>query len=319
MAQDYTYTVARMRAIEASMPDRAWFQRIARAPLDSLLTAVREHFHGFDTVESLDDFERGIEAEKSGILSLLDSLISDSAACLFLRSGYDFDNLLHFRKAAILGRKPDFNPFGMLGEEVVSKATQGSITGLPAHLKDYLDKLQTADSHADLGLVECAGESAKWEYLLSIAPSPETRHYAVCRIDLINIMSFIRLKRTSLRKEAHGRVWIGGGEIDRQTLATMFKEPEDAFYTYLEFTSYRGLPARGLGTLTPMWKAEAMCRTELLDRIGEARYRFFDLSPVIYHLETRERDSNLLRAVIAGRLNGLPEERILETVEAMMP
>lgn len=319
VSQDYTYIVARMRALEASMPDRAWFQRMARSPVDSLLVSVREYFHGFEAVASLDDFESGIEAGKGEILALLCSLVTDPAVELFLRGAYDFDNLLHRRKASILGRKAAFNPFGLLDEETVAKAESGSAAGLPAHIKSYMEKLGAAELSAGLEKVEYAGESARWEFLLAASPSPGARSYVSCRIDLANIMTYARLKRTSLRSDSHGGVWIAGGEIDRQTLIAMFKEPEDAFYTYLEFTSYRSLPAKGLGVGTPMWKAEAMCRAELLDRIGDAKYRFFDLMPVIHHLETRERDAHLLRAVILGRLAGLPEKMMLETIEAMMP
>ena len=319
MPQDYTYIVARMRAIEASMPDRAWFQRIARSPIDSLLASVREYFHGFEAVASLDDFETGIEAGKAEILALIGSLVTDPAVELFLRGAYDFDNLSHRRKASILGRKAAFNPFGLMDEEAAGKAEAASAAGLPAHIKDYLGKIGAADHSEGLEKVEYAAEAARWEFLLAASPSPGARSYVSCKIDLVNIMTFIRLKRTSIRSDSHGGVWIAGGEIDRQTLASMFREPEDAFYTYLEFTNHRALPARGLGTGTPMWKAEAMCRAELLDRIGGAKYGFFDIMPVIHHLETRERDAHLLRAVILGRLTGLPEKMMLETIEAMMP
>lgn len=308
-----------MRALESFRPDEAWFQRLVRTPVDALLGSMREYCKGFETIESLYEFEDGLESDKADILDLIESLLSDPGITGFLRTGYDFDNMLHLWKAVLLGGKPFMNRFGIVPVEEIEQAVKSSVvTGLPGYMKKFYSMLQAFGESGDPGEIEYAGENAKWEYLLEAAPSRDARFYTMCRIDLANIKTFIRLKRTILRTGNSGRVWIDGGDIDRPTLVRLFKEPEDELHTYLAVTGYRGLVRKGFDTGTPMWKIEAVLNSCLLDLIGESRYRFFDIMPVIYHLELRERESRLLRIIITGKINNFPDEKIQEKVEAVL-
>lgn len=320
MATDYTYIVSRLRAIEASMPDAGWFQRLARTKEESLLGSLRELYRGFDQIESLHDFEDALEAEKGAKLELISSLLPDRRDDSFIRSGYDFDNMVHYWKARKLGREPYLSGFGLVQVEEIEKAVAtGNLTWLPQHLKDLHDKLQSVDGSQGPEVTEYAGESAKWEYLLENSPTGRAEEYVRFKIDLANIKTFIRLKRTRLRKEITDLIWIGGGGIDAATFNELMKEPEDELFTYLHVSSYRGLVSSGMSVSTPLWRVDSMLRLELLERIGESRYRFFDIVPVLYHLELQERDSNILRIIITGRLNRLPDEMLLERAEALLP
>ncbi|MBU8920588.1 MAG: V-type ATPase subunit [Bacteroidales bacterium] len=318
MAQDYTYINARLRALEASMPDAAWFQRIARAPVDSVLVSVKEFYRGFDPVDSLYRFEDGIESEKTVFLELLSSLLNDDRVESFFRAGFDFDNLTHGVKAAALGADAAYNPFGLVSHEVIEKgASGGSAIDLPDHLKNCLEKLLEASEEGGAQAVESRGEAEKFAYLVETAPGKAARMYVTFRIDLANIRTFIRLKRIDLRKDAIDTLWISGGSIDIQTLRTLFREPEDELYTYLTTTEYRGLITAGLGLTTTVWMVDVLIDREMLERLGDSRYRFFDIGPVIYHFQLRERNERLLRLLLVGKLNMLPEELLLEKTEAM--
>lgn len=318
MAQDYTYLVSRLRSIEASMPDIAWFQRMARSPVESLVGSFREFYPGFDGVDTLYGFEKGIEAEKVLKLDLVTSLIQDGRVVEFLRGAYDFDNMLQLWKGARLQRKTVTNPYGLVDEETLERAvSSGVLTGLPERLKPFLERLQSGGSSVTLAMVENTGEPVKWEFLLDSAPTADARRYVVRRIDLANIKTFIRLKRTTMLFGDTDFYWIGGGELEASLLEELFREPEDELYNHLGFTEYRGLVRRGLNLDTPLWKVDATLTAQLLDMIGGSRQSFFDIMPVIYHLELCERDYTLLRMVAMGRLNRLPEDMILGKIDAM--
>ncbi len=308
-----------MRALEASRPDAAWFQRLVRSPGDSILGSVREFFTGFEAVISADQFEEGIENETIAILELIESLLHEEGLSGFIRAGYDFDNMTHLWKAMILGREPYLNRFGLVPPETVEQAVRnGVIIWLPEYLKRMHERLLRFESADDAQSVEYEGESLKWRFLLDSAPGEGARRYTVNRIDLRNLKSFIRFRRTGLRRARHGGMWIAGGEIEAQVLDALMKEPEDEMYNYLGVTSYRGLVRKGLDRNTPLWKVGALFDAQLLEMIGESRYRFFDLMPVIYHIQMRERESSLLRQIFTGKINNLPEKIIMERIEAVI-
>ena len=319
MAQDYTYIVARLRALEAEMPDAGWFQRLVRTPVDGILPMVREHFHGFDQVESLAGIETGLEAERKDFIDLLTRLLSESETVLFLRAGYDFDNALHAWKAAQLGREPVLTSAGLVEPEIVSKGvTEGGRGILPEHIASLVETLEERAERGGLTAAQYAGEAEKYRFLLGIAPGNAARDYTRRRIDLSNIGTLIRLKRTSLRAVETGNALLEGGMIGRDRFVTLLGEPEEELYSFLHFSEYRRLLRWGLDQETALWKMEDASMRYLLEALEESRLRFFDLSCLLYHVELRARNESVTRTILVGKSNGIPEERILERVETAL-
>lgn len=319
MAQDYTYIVARLRALEAEMPDMAWFQRLVRTPVDGLVSMVREYFHGFEQVGSVDGFETGLEAERTDFMIFLTKLLGDEAVILFLRAEYDFDNILHAWKAAKLGRAPVLTDAGLVDSELVRKAAENGDPGiLPGHIGRFLETLEQHIEKGDLSSAQYAGEALKYEFLVRVAPCEAARALVRRRIDLANIGTLIRLKRSSLRTAGRERALLGEGQIDRNRFIALLKEPEDELYSFLQFSDYRGLLRLGLGQEADLWKVDVALRSFLLGILGGSRLAFFDLSPLLYHIELRSRNEYITRTVLVGKSNGIPEDRILERVESAL-
>jgi V/A-type H+-transporting ATPase subunit C len=321
MAEDYTYIVAWLRSLEARLPDRAWFEHFARTPVGGLLGALKEYYPAFEMTSSIAEFEQGFEAEKEAILEKITALLSDERPKLFLRAGYDFANVVVAWKAGRLQRRATLVPFGLVPPEEIERAVGLADRGaLPEHLGALIETLERTESETkSLAACDYAGEAASWRFLAAVAPGDEAREYLRRKIDLANIKTFIRLKRSALRKESIELAWIEGGDIEPATLRGLLRGTEEEFLGYLSLTFYSELRARGLGTETPLWRIDPMLKRLLMDAMGGSRYRAFDFSPVLYHLELRDRDTEMMRAVIVGKLNELPEELILERVEALLP
>jgi len=323
---DYTYIVARLNAIEASMPEESWFHRLAGVEAESILNSSKEYFRGFENTESIYHFEKILEAEKLEVFELVSKLISSPDILIFLRGGYDFDNLLYIWKANILGGENGSQkikapvPFGLVSTEIVREAVNSETgTNLPFYMKEIFGKLSGITDKSQILIAQSLCKSAKWRCLLDMAPSAYARFITKCRIDLENIKSLIRVKRTDLRKTEQDHIWIDGGEIERLTLERFFKEPEDELYLYLNTSRYSWLTAHGLDSGTALWKIDPLISRQLFNIMFDSRYRYFDIGPVIYHLEIIERNITLLRSVITGKINRLPDDNILEMVESILP
>lgn len=311
---DYTYIVARLRAIEAGMPDRGWYLRLARTPRAQLLAAVRERFAGFEQVGELHEFEAGIEAEREDLVRLLRALIGDPRVLTFLLAGCDFDNFTLAWKARITGGVPVLYPFGLVEPEAIAAAAGG---GDPSALPDYLKDLHALFltlPEADAAAVDYAGEGEKWSFLLRGAPGDAARDWARLRIDMANIGNFARLRIYSLRGRADPAVWIAGGSIEAPRLAALFGAPLEEFFAFLATTRWRALAGHGFEKGMPPGRIESALNRQLLELLSDAGLRFFDLVAVLQHMELRGRDWTLLRMVLAGRINLLPEELIAARV-----
>jgi hypothetical protein len=321
VAEDYTYIVARLRSLEALRPERSWFERLARTPGENLLGALREYFAGFEGVSSAAEFERALEAEKRSLLDLVTGLLREERPILFLRSGYDFDNCTHAWKAARLGAKSALTPFGLFSAEAVDETVAGKARGvLSPRLEAHLAALE-ARYEETKSLAACAyeGEAAKWRFLFETAPGERAAAYLRCKVDLINIKNCIRLRRTKLRTGPFEAVWIEGGDVETARFGDFLREGEDELLSYLATSVHSRLVRIGLSRDVPLWKVDAIMRQALMEFLGESRYRFFDFSPVLYHIELRERDFEIVRGIVVNRLNRTSDETTLERLGALLP
>ncbi len=319
MAVDYTYAVARLRAIEAAMPDRAWFMRMVRSPARQLLAGVREHYAGFEGVDALHEFEAGIEADMASLFDLFSSVLGNGAVTEFLRAGADFDNYILAVKGEMLGAEPVLVPYGLTRtEDVAAAAGSGDPTLLPVYLKELHDALAVSRDKELPAALDREGERAKWGFLLAAAPSEDARQWVRLRIDKANIKSFARLRMTGLRKGDTADVWIAGGTIEASRFASLYSEPFEDFLSFLGSTEWWGLPARGFDRGMEAWKIETALDAAMFDLTGGSRSRFFDVMPLLYHIELRERNARILRTIFTGRINNLPEDDMTESVEALL-
>jgi hypothetical protein len=321
VAEDYTYIVARLRSLEALSPERAWFERLARTPGENLLGALREHYRGFEAVGSPAEFERALETEKRSLLELVTGLLQEERPRQFIRSGYDFDNCTHAWKAARLGAAGTLTPFGFFAPRDVEETVGGKARGvLPPRLEAHLAALDARyEETKSLAACDYAGEAAKWRFLFEIAPGEEAAAYLRCKVDLINIKNCIRLRRSTLRTESLDTVWIEGGDIETTRFRSFVREGEEELFSYLATSVRSSLIRLGLSRDVQLWKIDPVMRRAFMEFLGESRYRFFDFSPVLYHIEVRERDFEIVRRIVLGRINRLSEETTLERLGALLP
>ncbi|MBD3178125.1 MAG: hypothetical protein GF417_00215 [Candidatus Latescibacteria bacterium] len=319
---DYTYIAGRLNAMESELPERSWYERLARSETGSLLQSAREYFPGFEEIDSIYRFAEALEMEKLNFLELLSGILRDEEVVRFLRAEYDFDNLILYWKGEFLDSEVAEDRYarcGLTSEEIISEAVRnGSGVYLPVYLKDSFDHLLSVTDRSGLDAAQLMLERSKYDYLLEASPSDFARHYTRMRIDTHNIRNFIRTKRTGLLDQEQER-WIPGGFIDILTLRALFHEPEDELYSYLSYSRYSRLIDGGLDSSTPLWKVEPALSWEIYYYLAGRRHSFFDITPVIFHLENMNRSYSALRSIITGVINRLPEEIIMEILDGVIP
>ncbi len=301
------------------MPDRAWFMRMVRSPARQLLSGVREYYDGFEGVDELHGFEAGIEADLASLFDLFSSVLGEGPVTEFLRASADFDNYVLAVKGGMLGAEPVLVPYGQAGTDVVAAAaSSGDATFLPAYLKELGEILAGPREKGLPVSLDREGESAKWRFLLAAAPSEDARRWVRHRIDRGNIKSFARLRLTDLRKGDTADAWVAGGTIEASRFESLYPEPFEDFLSFLGSTEWRGLPARGFGRDMEAWRIDTALDSAMFDLTSGSRSCFFDIVPLLYHIELRERNARILRTIFTGRINNLPEDDMIESVEALL-
>jgi vacuolar-type H+-ATPase subunit C/Vma6 len=308
--------------MEAELPERSWYERLAGADSGTLLQRIGEYYHSFQEIDSIYRYADALEQEKARYLQLISKLIADESVNRFLRAEYDFDNLFLLWKSKFMEAGVEeevYSECGLTAFDILWDAVEnGSGVFLPRYLKEPFDILDSDMERSGLDTAQHAVERSKWDFLLRAAPSEFAREYTRMRIDIFNIRTFIRLKRSALLDSEQER-WIPGGRIDILTFRTLFSEAEDGLHSYLKYSHYSALAGAGLDSGTDLWRVEPILTGELYRHLRESRHSFFDIEPVIYHLENMERNYTALRGLIAGSINRLPEEVTMEILEGTLP
>jgi hypothetical protein len=284
-----------------------------------MLSGAREYYPGFEQVDEPHDFEKGIEADITSLYGFFASVLGDSPEKRFLLAAADFDNYLLALKGQVVGAEPVLMPSGSVSTDVIAEAAESGDTGrLPEYLKELRAAVAPALENGDPVAASREGEKAKWRYLLETAPSPEAERWVRLRIDRANIKAFARLRLTSLRSDEVSDLWIPGGTIEASRFESLFPEPFEDFLSFTGYTEWRGLQARGFERDMPVWKIDTALDSTLMDLIGESRSHFFDMMPLLYHIEMRERNARILRTIFSGGINDLPEDMLAESVEELL-
>jgi hypothetical protein len=292
---------------------------MVRTPARQLLSGVREFYDGFEGVDEIHGFEAGIEADLGSLYELFSSVLGDGPETAFLRCAADFDNYVLAVKGEMLDAEPVLMPYGMTGADVVkTAASSGDATFLPVYLKELSETLAGPREKDLPAALDREGERAKWRFLLAAAPSEDARRWVRLRIDRLNLKAFARLRVTGLRKGDTADLWIEGGTIEASRFASLYSEPFEDFLSFLGSTEWRGLPGRGFDRDMEARRIDTALDSMMFDLTSGSRSRFFDIVPLLYHIELRERNARILRTIFTGRINNLPEDVMIESVEALL-
>jgi len=255
----------------------------------------------------------------ASLYELLSSVLGEGPESGFLRAGLDFDNYILAVKGKILGAEPVLLPFGPTRAEVLEAAAgSGDPTFLPDYLKGLNDTLASFREKELSPSLDREGERAKWEYLLRAAPSEDARYWVRLKIDRANIKSFARFRLTGFWEGDTSDTWIAGGTIEASRFVSLYSEPFEDFLSFLGSTEWRELPQRGFDREMGPGRIEAALDGAMFDLISGTRSHFFDVMPLLYHIELRERNARVLRTIFTGRINNLPEDEMAESVEALL-
>ena len=310
------------RTIPISSPGCARSRRSCRSargssasralPSESLLGALREYLRRLRGGELARRTSSGRSRRKRARSSSSSrGLLQEERARQFVRAGYDFDNLTHAWKAAKLGREERAD--AVRPRSPAASRADGRGEGRGAFFprtSRRMSRCSTRRYEETKSLAACAvrgggremalplrGRAGRRSALLSqlqgrprqyqeLHPAPQIRRSA---------------RRRSMRSGSRGAISRrrGSGASPRGRRGALLV-PRDERLTRGSFAS--------VSPGTALWKIDPIMRQALMEFLGESRYRFFDFSPVLYHIELRERDFELVRRIVVGRINRLSED-----------
>ena len=320
MSEQYTYAVARIRALEVSLFSNAVIdQLIACQDYGQCLQFLEER--GWGDSETSGNAEAILTREEEKIWEVVRELSIDMDNFAVL----SYPKLFHNLKAAIKevctsdsGRHIFYDDVEISGKEMVEIVEEKNFGKLPASMQHAAEEayealLHTRDGQlcdviidkAALDAVYAAGKAAK---------APIIRDYAESTVAVADIKIAVRSQKTAKSMEFMKRAMAECSSISVDQLSKAALSGQDAIREYLTGTAY----AEGAEALADSPSAfERWCDNRIIQTISPQKYNAFTIGPVGAYVIARQNEIKTVRIILSGKLNDLPDDSIRERVREM--
>jgi V/A-type H+-transporting ATPase subunit C len=321
----YTYAVARIHALDATLLDKAFASRMIAAEPDEILRMLGETVYGENlaTVENPWQVERALIRELGKTYDLLEKICPDKELIRLFRARYDFHNLKAMLKSRIteIAHADSVVDLGTCNIGELSAAVrENDYRSIPEHLRDAALKAQTEyDNVRRLESISYSCDRSMWEFMMTKARKQRNkivtnlfREY----INLTNIKTFFRTGEAGDDVKAFERYFIPGGSYTIDFFLHLMDEKLGLFLDHLTKTHYeRPVVSEGLMTWPEeksFWRLEVACDNFILQQFHEMRMKLFSIAPLIYFLLRKIAETRLIRAIMRCKSVGMGRTEIEE-------
>jgi V/A-type H+/Na+-transporting ATPase subunit C len=321
----YAYAVGRIRAMETRLLDRGKIERMVEAKsADEALKVLGESEYAdyLADLGSVHQFEKVLDAELRRIYLELRKISPDPELVGLFAKKFDYHNLKVLIKANKLSEKrdellvPDVGNINLT--ELIRAAGDDDYSNLPPRMRQAAEKIADAFRlEADPQLVDLLLDRAMYEEILEwvdSTKSPFLKSYFTNLTDLLNIKTYLRVRRTNRPKDFLESALLPKGDVDMTKLVQL-GEPLEVLVDRLAYTRYAKVVEEGIQTYQ---KTDTLTRYEkladdfLINYAKQAKYVTFGPEPIVGYLLAKENEIKMIRIIMVGKINHLPTEEIKE-------
>lgn len=317
---EYTYAVARIRALETSL--------ISGSDIERLLACVDE----MQCVQLLNEKGWGNGMGGMDVPDLLKQeeektweIINQVAPELEVFDVLSYPKLYHNLKAAIkevcteLDNKNIFyDNCAISGSDMLQIVRNKEFQRLPGNMGETAEEAYDTLLHTRDGqLCDIIVDRAALEAIYEAGKKAEDeiiRAYAESTVAIANIKIAVRSQKTAKSVDFMRRAMAHCDTIHVEQLAKAAAVGMDAIRDYLLGTAY----AQGAVALEESPSAfERWCDNRMIETIRPQKYNSFSVGPLVAYVLARENEIKTVRIILTGKQNNFSEEAIRERIREM--
>ena len=317
---DFTFAVARIRALEVSLLNATVIEQLIACPTEeNCLQVLAEKGWGDSDTPLEADAMLNRETEKTW------NTMREMGIDMSVFDVLSYPNQFHNLKAAIKetcrkGKHPGiyYEDCEPSGEELEKIIAEKDFSRLPDYMaaaaqEAYETLMHTRDGQlcdviidrATLEAIYAAGKKAKAGILKS---------YAEDTVAVADIKIAVRSQKTAKSLEFMKKAMAECDSLNIDSLARAALNSVDAICEYLSGTAYAG----GAEALAESPSAfERWCDNKIIQTIKPQKYNPFSVEPLVAYVLARENEIKTVRIIVSGKRSGLSDDSIRERVREM--
>ena len=320
MEFEYTYGVARVRALESSLFTSDTLESMLQCKdYEECLGFLRDKGWGNGNTEQ--SAQQMLNEEKSKAWKVLDELIENEEDRNVLVVGNEFHNLKAAIKSVCTGQENGsiFIENTRLDPELLKEAIrQGEYGLLPKEMADVAKEatevlLQTGDGQlcdiiidrATLEAIKRASELSTNEFI---------RKYADMQVMIADIKIAVRCAATGKDSSFVEKALVACGSI---SITDLTKAVDGGLEEVCEYLNNAGFKECVTALQKSKSAFECWCDNKVIEEMKSQKYDSFSVGPIVAYVLARENEIKTVKIILSGKLNGFDNDIIKERVREM--
>ncbi len=319
MKKDYIFEDARIRVMETGLLTKADFEQLLAEPsYAAALNFLKDK--GWGGPDAPKNAEALLQAEEKATWDLMEELLPQSPLLNTLRLSRDYQNLKAAVKQIYTDSALDAERLFVEGGTIPSAKIRRALEEQdPEQLPEEMAEAaaQATEVLARTGdgqLCDIILDRAALKALLKAgkeAEDPVLNEYAQVTAVSADIRCALRAARSGRDGEAIKEMMVEVPGLDLADLTEAALNGRQAVSDYLALTPYASLaPALSQS----MSAFECACDNLLIERIRPQLYESEKPGPLVAYVIARENEIKCVRLLLSGKLNGLPENVLRESL-----
>jgi len=321
----YLYSVTRVRALETKLLDKAKIERMVDAKdAEEVIKVLYEtdYAGSISEMKSVEDYETVLSKELTKTYELLKEISPTPELTNIFLYKYDVHNLKVLLKSSYLGQENEgllrdagTIPLQKLREMVKEK----DFRDLNPIMRECAEEITNEFTvNPDPQLIDIILDKCLFRLMYKTAEGSRNSflmEYIAAQIDLANIKTFIRVRAIGYGREFLKKVILENGKLDFGFFNDIFEEPLETLTEKLAFKDYHHVVVEGIASYQ---KTKSLTRFEklsddfLFDIAKRGKYVAFGIEPLVGYLMAKENEAKIIRMIMVGKINEIPNELIRE-------
>jgi len=320
------YAAAHIFALENKLLSRDKVERMVEAASASEVLKVLSETEYATSVSELaqpHDYEEMLSGEIQRLYDFFQTISPDPQITNLFFVKYDFHNLKVLLKARYLGREQDellIKSGGNLPLDLLKEAIkEEDYSQLPEYIRKALEEVDAAMSlKTDPQKIAVILDKAMYKHIFDVCTKKKNDfvfEYFTMQADLINIRTFLRVRKIDESFEFLKDLLLPGSELGEDFFFDIMKEPVEHIVDMLTSKKYSRVVKQGVeaflntGSLSTY---ERLMDDFLLSFVKASRWNPLGIEPVIGYLLAKENEIRIIRIIMVGKINNLPSQTIRE-------
>ncbi|MGN0171632.1 MAG: V-type ATPase subunit [Acutalibacteraceae bacterium] len=304
----YPYAVGVIKARERSLIDAALWARLQEAPTEEALKLLIDFGYGGGETGDIDTL---IRAELDASRRLIAEIAPDPTLIGVLLIDTDAHNLKVLFKGRLL--ESDETQLllsgGAIDKELLTACVQnGEYSSLPEPLCGSLEAIeQTLTPDTRVYELCAAVDNAVYGYALSLLTGRKAAPFAAylrARMDVTNVLAFLRAQALSMEAAELRAMLLSGGTVPPEDLIRLYAQSEEEQRRFLRAGENGSLIEKVLSVYDKehdITAAESAANDGLQAMLGQEKDDSFGIGPLLYYLIQKQAQAKKLRLLFAQK------------------